>query len=46
MEKVRKFLKEAWQFMLFTIKDFQWVWDNAPNVLIWCGIGATILFFI
>ena len=46
MEKVRKFLKEAWDFVLFTAEDFKWVWKKAPNVLIWCAILGLILFFI
>ena len=35
-------LKYCWDFVRFTIKDFQWVWDNAPNVLIWCATIAII----
>ena len=34
------------KFVKYTIKDFQWVWDNAPNVLIWCALAGFILFWI
>jgi hypothetical protein len=46
MELVRKFLKEAWYFVTFTIEDFWWVWQKRPNVLIWSAVLGLVLFFI
>ena len=46
MELILSLLKYSWDFIRFTAKDFQWVWRNAPNVLIWCAVLGLILFFM
>jgi hypothetical protein len=43
---VDKFVVEFGEFVSLTVKDFKYVWDLYPNVLIWCGIAFLIALYV
>lgn len=36
----------VYEFIKYTAIDFKVVWEDRPNVLIWCAIFGLILFWI
>lgn len=43
---LEKILNDVRKFIEDTAHDFQSVWEFRPNVLIWCIIFGTLLFWI
>lgn len=34
------------KFIKYTLEDFEYVWSERPNVLIWCGVLGVVLILI